>query len=169
MQGHPSRSRDFLNFFQIYDLNFVENNNNQIALSHQVSAVALYWCDFLSNSFYLAFLLIVYYCADCRANIARFQPAYQSSTYHVSGERPASRAVDGGYSTNGYSACSITADGAGGPNWWTVDLGQPVFIDYVRLLNRIDFGQWFFSHEVYIKNYCKQDLTGGMHSYKTHT
>ena len=78
-------------------------------------------------------------------NLALLQPAYQSSTYSGSGfPRVAALAVDGNHDTNAYNRhCSATNDGAGGANWWVVDLGLTFFIDRVVVVNRDSYGQLY--------------------------
>ena len=72
------------------------------------------------------------------SNLALFQPTNQSSTYYASGSyRLAAYAVDGNPDTNAFNLhCSQTNDVAGRPNWLSVDLGLPFFIDHVVLTNR---------------------------------
>lgn len=79
-------------------------------------------------------------------NVALGRPATQSSTFTDpwAGIMWPNRSVDGNFNTNiYYGSCSNTSDPPGGPNWWMVDLGQPLHLTHVVITNRdeVDFGK----------------------------
>ena len=80
--------------------------------------------------------LFTHFCIAGGINLALGQPAYQSSTYNPS--NTADKAVDG--NTNGFFSqlsCACVLDGDSN-SWFVVDLGTPVFVQYVVLKNRKD-------------------------------
>ena len=82
-------------------------------------------------------------------NLALGKPTSQSSTASI---YFSSLAVDGILNTNAqvYPYCTGTADPAGSPNWWMVDLQQTTTIGYVVLTNRADC----CSKDDHARRYC---------------
>ena len=82
--------------------------------------------------------------SDCTINLALHQPTNESSVYpastsYVAG--PANLSVDGNFDPNyNHGSCSSTNDGGGGPNWFTVDLGQTYTLSHVAVTSSTGWG-----------------------------